>query len=68
MIFSINIYITCYYQSLIEKNEVISHQLYSPGVALSDFYIFDYLKYEPDKHTDDTSLAKAIAKGAQFNT
>ncbi len=38
------------------------HQLYSSDAALSDFYLFAYLKDELNTYSDATSLGKAITK------
>ncbi len=40
----------------------MAHPPYSPDLAPSDFWLFDYLKRDLDTYTDNTSLAKAITK------
>ncbi|CAF0989636.1 unnamed protein product [Rotaria sordida] len=45
-----------------KKINVMPHPPYSPDLAPSDFWLFDYLKRDLDQYPDDTSLAKAITK------
>ena len=45
-----------------KKINVMAHPPYSPDLAPSDFWLFDYLKRDLGQYPDDQSLVKSITK------
>ena len=45
---------------------IIDHPPYSPDLAPSDFWLFDYLKQRLDSHSDVESLKSQITEGPHF--
>ena len=45
-----------------QKVTIMEHPPYSPDLALSDFWLFDYVKNQLDDHTDAQSLKGQITE------